>query len=173
MRLLDSKEAFMKRFGTAYSICISLVCIACVFSGCSEYKPGSHEILVTARWEPFIQECKKFDYARSSYDNGQMIFLMSPEATNAEEYFDLIEDGAVETGWLKTTLSEAQLDKRSPFIKKRAKWIHAKFKSKNTTQKYFSRKLNPGHPELESLEIVELTFFADNRAVLFVSHYLD
>jgi hypothetical protein len=153
--------------------CVVLVILGLVLlEGCYEnYVPDPHEIQVIGRWEPFIKETERFEFALTSFDDGGMIFLFHVDKIDFDEHMLGVLEAANRAGWSEIVASDARLNRRPKWLRVRYDFLVNKACQNEYDTKFFARKLHQDDEHDTSVEYVELAYCETRMNIVFVSHY--
>ena len=159
------------RFGIALLVGLVMVGMIHYFLLSERYDPGPDFILRESRWSPFVQDCREFDYAKFSFDNGALVFVMHPKFKSAMEYFDAVAQDLEGTGWSALPPGENPLAHERWWFAAYFRKTVARFTKTPGPTTCYTRKFFPDDSEDKTMEKVLLTYIEGDRAVAFVSWY--
>lgn len=155
-------------------MCASLAvsCAAGALSGCENSPPRAEVIQNTERWEAFFQGTTKFYESAQSMDDGSLVLVFYPTMEDSATFLKKITDAALNDGWTKLDSVAIQSVEHRFHIAKKRDRILRRHGATNTPRQYFTYDNLPWEPNVGEIEIVKISLVEDEKAVVFVSHYV-
>lgn len=147
---------------------IAIALLVFVVAGCRDiYTASAQHILATEGWEPFLQGNRHFERARTSMDDGSIIFESYFEASDFESFWDNVLRDSKKAGWSQVESWATGFEAQRPrWLLEQAENWRKSYCSGNPAIKYFSREAG-----VDAVECVELIVCKDQGSIIFVCHY--